>query len=151
MVFLVRVSREQAARNVATATAIQERALGLMPEAGGSRYSDLAPQEQIALTNAVAAYILTRPDLFDTGAADLTNPFRLAAYATNSALENPNEYAFGQFVDEVASNARTINPLDPANAPTLGRNLLIIAALLGVVYVVAKTAPDWMRAIRGNK
>ncbi len=132
------VTASQARANVASATTLLARQLGLYSNDGsGFDYSALSPNDQITLTNALAAYIQAHPALFDTGATDLTNPALSAAYSTNSGIEE-NNYALGQFVDTALSEARAINPLDSQNIGTVGKYLLGAAVILGAVYIVAK-------------
>lgn len=84
------VSPAQAAANVASVTRLEAQRLGFYTGTGsGFQINTLAPSQQIALTNAVAAYILAHPASFDTGAADLTNPVLSAAKAFNTAQTDP--------------------------------------------------------------
>lgn len=126
---------EQSAANVRTATAMLARSMGFYSNDGsGFQYVDLAPAQQVALTNALASYIVARPDLFD-------------AFTINQAMQARNtpigsaSITLGEFTDAFIENARAINPLDPQNLPTVGKYLFYGVVTLGAVYLVVTFLP----------
>lgn len=136
------VTADQASANVKTATRVLARDLGFYVNDGsGFDIGALTPAQQIQLTNSLAAYIKGHPELFDTGAADLTNPYNSAAYATN-ALPSDASLSFDEFADSFLANARAINPLDPANIGTVGKYVLTAAVIVGLGYLAIKFLPD---------
>lgn len=125
----------QSAANVRTATAMLARSLGIYTNDGsGFEYVNLRPEQQVALTNAVASYIVGRPDLFD--AATINN----AMQARNTPIGSTS-ISLGEFTDAFIENARAINPLDPQNLPTVGKYLFYGALTLGAVYLVVTFLP----------
>jgi|GEM_PF-7067112 len=101
------VSAAQASANVRTATLNEARRLGFYTNDGsGFAINSLAPSQQIALTNAVAAYILAHRDLFDTGATDLTNPWLSATKGTNTQTEATGG-GLGDYLGALSDNLAT--------------------------------------------
>lgn len=145
------VSREQALRNVRTATIVQARALGYLPEGNAPfLYNALTAVQQVTLTNALATYISTRPELFDTGETSLVNPYLSARHALNLPPVDSSAYLVGGFVDAVLENAREINPLDPQNIGSNGQRIFWGVVIVGTVAVLAYTAPRWLSALRSR-
>jgi len=129
------VTAQQARQNVDTATRLIAGRLGFYSNSGaGFSHGDLQPAQQIALTNALADYILANPALFDTGAADLTNPVRSADLAKNEQLDSTGG-ALSTFLDESLRSARAANPFDALNLPTVAKWLFFGALALGALWL----------------
>lgn len=135
------VTPAQATANVKSATRLLAAGLGFYSGDGsGFDYGKLTADQHIALTNALATYISGHPALFDTGAADLTNPVNSAPLAHNTAQQDTS-YSVDEFADAFLNNARAVNPFDPANIATVGKWVLLAVVVLGIAWLFFHRPP----------
>ncbi len=130
------VTPAQASANVKSATRLLAQRLGLYVNDGSgfSAASVLNPNDQIALTNALADYIAANPALFDTGANDLTNPILSAPQAKNQALQDTG-MTLGDFETNVLGSFR-------ADLVSMGKYLLAAAVVVALGYVITRAILD---------
>lgn len=129
------VTPAQAAANVKSATRLLAQRLGLYVNNGsGFAYANLNPNDQIALTNALADYIAANPALFDTGSAGLTNPVNSAPLAKNQPLQDTG-MTFDDFSTNVLGTFRT-------DLVSIGKYLLAAAVVVALGYVITRAVLD---------
>lgn len=114
----------------------QEMGLGsfLFPFDGSpSAYRDLAPADQITLTNRMNAYVRAHPDEFTPIVQGL---------AQKPDIEQPTEYGLGamasDFVGEMANQAEAINPLSEQNRGKTALMLFAVVAIAAGAYFFAR-------------
>lgn len=119
--------------SVATITRQITASLGY-PDTG---YASLSAQQQADVTNAVARYIVSRPDEFTP--AQVANAQRVI---DKGGAQGPIEYTFGQAAKDFAGEAlnqavsinEAVNPFSESNRGSLLTRITIVAAVAAVLY-----------------